>query len=234
MAPPVSADLERAPPLAEQIYQRLRYQLRTGAFAPGERLVESNLAQQLLVSRSPVREALGRLAADGLLESRGSGFQVVKPTPQDMAEIFEMRRLLEPAAARQVAGARDTTLARELADSFEQARLAERAEDFTAFAEANYSFRTAWVARVPSRRLRDTILRFDDQAGFVRRTTLVLPAARADALALLKRHVSAFRAGDADAAAAAAEQFVDAAARFYFQQTPHDSPESSNSSQTAT
>jgi DNA-binding GntR family transcriptional regulator len=181
-----------------------------------------------------VREALGRLAADGLLESRGSGFQVVKPTPQDMAEIFEMRRLLEPAAARQVAGARDTALARELADSFEQARGAERAEDFTAFAEANYRFRTAWVARVPSRRLRDTILRFDDQAGFVRRTTLVLPAARADALALLKRHVSAFRAGDADAAAAAAEQFVDAAARFYFQQTPHNGSESSSSSRAPT
>jgi DNA-binding GntR family transcriptional regulator len=234
MALSVSADLERAPPLAEQIYQRLRYQLRTGAFAPGERLVESSLAQQLLVSRSPVREALSRLAADGLLDSRGSGFQVVKPTPQDMAEIFEMRRLLEPPAARQVAGIADPALARELADSFEQARVAERAADFTAFAEANYRFRTAWVARVPSRRLRDTILRFDDQAGFVRRTTLVLPAARADALAILERHVRAFRSGDADAAAAAAEQFVDAAARFYFAQVPHDADDSATSPQAAT
>ncbi len=234
MSLPVSADLQRAPPLAEQIYQRLRYQLRTGAFAPGERLVESSLAQQLVVSRSPVREALSRLAADGLLESRGSGFQVVKPTPQDMAEIFEMRRLLEPPAARQVAGASDAALAHELAGGFEQARVAERAEDFTAFAEANYRFRTAWVARVPSRRLRDTILRFDDQAGFVRRTTLVLPAARAEALALLERHVSAFRAGDANAAAAAAEQFVDAAARYYYQQMPHDAALSAPSSQAAT
>jgi hypothetical protein len=86
---------------------------------------------------------------------------------------------------------------------------------------------------VQSRRLRDTILRFDDQAGFVRRTTLVLPAARAEALAILKRYVSAFRTGDAGAAAAAAEQFVDAAARYYWQMQ-HDVPEPANSAQAAT
>jgi DNA-binding GntR family transcriptional regulator len=216
MSTPAFADLQRAPPLAEQIYQRLRYQLRSGVFAPGERIIESNLAQQLLVSRSPVREALSRLAADGLLESHGSGFRVTMPTPQDLTEIFEMRRLLEPAAARQVAGVADATLMRELAGSLAQARTAEQAEDFAAFTDANYRFRAAWVAGVPSRRLRETILRFDDQAGFVRRATLVLPEARADALGLLERHLSAFRAGDANAAAAAAEQFIDAAARYYY------------------
>jgi DNA-binding GntR family transcriptional regulator len=226
MSPPGLADLKRAPPLAEQIYQRIRHQLRTGAFAPGERMVESTLAQQLSVSRSPVREALSRLAADGLLESRGSGFQVgfqvIRPTRQDMAEIFEMRGLLEPPAARQVAGLTDAALIKELAARFEQARAAERGEDFTAFAEANYEFRAAWVARVPSRRLRDSILRFDDQAGFVRRTTLILPAARADALSGLTRYLKAFRAGDADAAHAAAAQFVDAAAHYYFNEVRGD------------
>ncbi|MBI3436250.1 MAG: GntR family transcriptional regulator [Proteobacteria bacterium] len=209
------ADLQRAPTLAEQIYQRLRYQLRSGTFAPGERLVESNLAQQLIVSRSPVREALSRLAAEGLLESRGSGFQVVLPTAQDMAEIFEMRRLLEPPAARQVARAVTPELVDNLAAVLERARIAERAADFAAFAEANYAFRTAWLARVPSRRLRDTVLRFDDQAGFVRRTTLVLAPARADALALLQRFTVSFRAGDEDAAAAVTAEFVDVAARYY-------------------
>lgn len=215
MSLPAFADLQRAPSLAEQIYQRLRYQLRAGTFAPGERLVESSLAQQLVVSRSPVREALSRLSADGLLESRGSGFQVVMPTPQDMAEIFEMRRLLEPPAARQVARAVTPELADELTAALERARAAALAADFAAFTDANYGFRAAWVAGVPSRRLRDTILRFDDQAGFVRRTTLVLAAARADALALLERFAISFRAGDEDAAAAVTEEFIDAAARYY-------------------
>ncbi len=217
MADPAFADLQRAPALSEQIYQRLRYQLRSGTFAPGERLIESNIAQQLAVSRSPVREALSRLAADGLLESRAGGFQVVMPTPQDMVEIFEMRRLLEPPAARQIARAMTPELTGELTEALARARSAEKANDFAAFTDANYAFRAAWVARVASKRLRETILRFDDQAGFVRRTTLVLPAARAEALALLERFLVSFRDGDANSAADAAKEFIDAAARFYRQ-----------------
>jgi len=210
-----SPDLQRAPPLAEQIYRRLRYQLRSGAFAPGERLVESSLAQQLAVSRSPVREALSRLAADGLLAPGHGGFQVASPTTDDMVEIFEMRRLLEPPAARQVARTTTADLIAALDDALERARAAERASDFGAFAEANYGFRAAWVGRVANRRLRESILRFDDQAGFVRRTTLVLPAARADALALLERLWAAFQAGDAKAAGTLTTQFIDAAERHW-------------------
>jgi DNA-binding GntR family transcriptional regulator len=139
------------------------------------------------------------------------------PTMQDMAEIFEMRRLLEPPAARQIARAMTPDLTAELTEALARARSAEKASDFTAFTDANYGFRAAWVARVASKRLRETILRFDDQAGFVRRTTLVLPAARAEALALLERFLISFSAADANAAAATAEEFIDAAARFYRQ-----------------
>lgn len=215
MSLPALADLQRAPSLAAQIYERLRYLLRSGAFAAGERLVESNLAQSLLVSRSPVREALSHLAADGLLVRSGGGFQVVKPTAQDMIEIFEMRRLLEPAAARQVARTMTPALARELTDALARARAGDESGDFAAFTEGNYGFRAAWVGHVQSRRLRETILRFDDQAGFVRRTTLVLPAARAEAIAMLERYLAAFRARDEDAAAAVTDGFIDAAERYY-------------------
>lgn len=210
-----ASDLQRAPSLSEQIYQRLRFQLRAGAFAPGERLVESNVATQLAVSRSPVREALSRLAADGLLDLRSGGFYVALPTPQDMAEIYEMRRLLEPTAARQVARAMTPALADELKALSDRAHAADKAGDFAAYTEANYSFRTLWVGQVPSRRLRETILRFDDQAGYVRRMTLVRDNARAEALALLERFVAAFAAHDEDAAAAATEAFIDGAERHY-------------------
>src|SRR5258708_18304416 len=99
MQPDDVAEVRRAPPLAEQIYLRLRQQLRSGALAPAERLVDAALAQSLNVSRTPVREALSRLAAHGLLETQGGGFQVVTPTGADMEGIFQMRRLLEPPAA---------------------------------------------------------------------------------------------------------------------------------------
>jgi DNA-binding GntR family transcriptional regulator len=209
------AEIRRAPPLAEQIYLRLRKLIRSGNLAPAERLVDAALAQSLKVSRTPVREALTRLAADGLIETRGGGFQVVTPTTADMDEIFEMRRLLEPPAVRQAAALAAAAALAQLDEALEEARRAERAEDVTAFMAANYAFRAAWIAQVPSSRLREAILRMDDQAGLVRSRTLVLPAARAEALGLLEAMMPAFRARDGAAVAALTRQFIDAAARFF-------------------
>ena len=209
------AEVRRAPPLAEQIYLQLKQLLRTGTFAPAQRLVDATLAQQLNVSRTPVREALSRLTADGLLETRAGGFQVVTPTDEDMTEIFEMRRLLEPPAARQAARLAGNATHAALRDVLAQARGCVAADDFTQFAAANHAYRTAWVSAVPSRRLRETILRFEDQAGLVRRRTLVMPAARADALALLEEMTSAFEQRDAAGAEQASRRFVDAAEHYF-------------------
>lgn len=215
MASPALAELRRAPALADQIYLRVRFQLRAGTFAPGERLVETALAQELAVSRSPVREALSRLTADGLLESGGNGFQVAMPTRQDMAEIFDMRRLLEPTAARRVARTADGALTAALFRAFLRTRTAHADGDFPEFLSANYDFRAAWVERVPNQRLAGSILRFDDQAGFVRRTTLVHSHARDEVLALLERYLDAFERQDEDAAAEVTEAFIEGAERHY-------------------
>src|SRR5437763_6343326 len=143
------AQVRRAPPLAEQIYLQLKQLLRTGAFAPAQRLVDATIAQQLNVSRTPVREALSRLTADGLLETKAGGFQVVTPTSQDMTEIFELRRLLEPPAAHQAARLAGSATHAMLRDALAQARGCVAADDFTQFAAANHAFRTAWVLAVP-------------------------------------------------------------------------------------
>jgi DNA-binding GntR family transcriptional regulator len=209
------AQLSRAPALSEQIYRQLKQLLRSGAFAPAERLVDAALAQRLNVSRTPVREAMSRLAADGLIETRAGGFQVVTPTERDMSEIFEMRRLLEPPAAAQAARLAGTDMHAQLHEALAQAHAAAQAEDAMAFATANSIFREAWASQVPNRRLRETILRFNDQAGLVRRRTLVMPAARADALALLEKIVAAFDRRDEAAVARLTSDFVDAAERFF-------------------
>lgn len=215
MAPLALDELKRAPALADQIYLQLRLRLRSGVYAPGERLVESALASALSVSRSPVREALARLVADGFLDSGGVGYQVVAPTADDMAEIFEMRRLLEPVAARQVARRADRALLGKLAEIRARAEAAHQADDFSRFLAANYDFRAGWVGEVPNRRLAESILKFDDQAGFVRRTTLIHPKAREEVLQLMTQHLDAFRANDEAAAAKAADGIIDGAERYY-------------------
>ena len=69
--------------------------LRTGALAPGERLVEVTLAKQLGVSRTPVREALFQLASDGLLAESSRGYMLPVHTTEEIRDRLEIRRLLE-------------------------------------------------------------------------------------------------------------------------------------------
>ncbi|WP_118135880.1 GntR family transcriptional regulator [Oceanicella sp. SM1341] len=218
---PDSDRIQRNPPLADQVYRGLRELMREHAFKPGERLVEANLARRLDVSRTPVREALSRLASDGLVEFQDGGVAVLRLTLEDVEEIFEIRRLLEPHAAAQVA----VSLTAEDHAAFRDALArAEAARSVIEFAEANIAFRGLWVSRIANRRLRKTLLRFDDQVSLVRRTTLVDPRARSVALDGLHRLAAAFLAGDAERAAAEMSEFVDSAFEFFEAAFPEDRP----------
>ncbi len=70
-------------------------------FSPGERLLETSLAKELGMSRTPVREALGQLASTGfLVKAEGSrGYQIPVLTPKDIEDVFFMRGILESKAA---------------------------------------------------------------------------------------------------------------------------------------
>ena len=88
----------------DRVYAELRRRLMAGAFLPGERLREEHIASELDVSRTPVRAAIERLVADGLVrheERRGA--VVVGWADRDIDEAFELRMLLEPYAARTAA-----------------------------------------------------------------------------------------------------------------------------------
>ncbi len=82
--------------IREQVYKILRDDICQGVYAPGTRLQEVELAQSLNVSRSPVREALRALAADGLLlEIPNRGVYVKEFTVKDIEEIYDLRVMLE-------------------------------------------------------------------------------------------------------------------------------------------
>lgn len=81
-------------------YSELRAFLQSGALGPGDRLGEVELAERFGISRTPVREALRRLAADGLVEiSPNRGARVIEWSLQEMQEIFELRAMLEGKGA---------------------------------------------------------------------------------------------------------------------------------------
>ncbi|WP_144795132.1 GntR family transcriptional regulator [Kocuria palustris] len=85
----------------QRVYEQLRTEILDGDLAPGLPLAEVEIAQRFGTSRTPVREALGLLVADGLAEqSSGRGTSVTPVSTDDLLPLFEVREALEVQAAR--------------------------------------------------------------------------------------------------------------------------------------
>jgi DNA-binding GntR family transcriptional regulator len=94
-----------APSLVELAVRRLRAEIVSGAFAPGERLVEEQLTRRLGISRAPLREALRLLGQQGLVEHLPRrGVRVVALSARDIDELFSLRDVLERFALECVLG----------------------------------------------------------------------------------------------------------------------------------
>ncbi len=93
---------------SERVYAALREEILEGTLAPGAPLGEIEQSERLGVSRTPLREALSRLQADGLVEARGGrGLVVTGLSPSDVQALFELRAALEVKAAGLAAARRD-------------------------------------------------------------------------------------------------------------------------------
>lgn len=80
----------------ERTVGTLRAMILSGELLPGEKMIQADLAERLNVSRVPVREALSRLHAEGLLTYKpNTGFTVVRFNGEELSEVYLMRRLLE-------------------------------------------------------------------------------------------------------------------------------------------
>ena len=80
----------------EKTYDYLKANILSGHFIPGERLAEEHLAEELGVSRTPVREALHKLEQEGLIEPLESrGFRVPQDSPEEIEDLFDIRTVLE-------------------------------------------------------------------------------------------------------------------------------------------
>jgi DNA-binding GntR family transcriptional regulator len=89
--------------LGDEAAERLRAAIRTGTLAPGTRLVERELAERLGVSRIPIREAIGRLVEEGLVQKLPHrGAVVYTPTRAEIEEISSLRVVLERFVAERV------------------------------------------------------------------------------------------------------------------------------------
>lgn len=201
--------------LREQIYDHLRERIHAGLLTFDERLVDIDIANKFGVSRMPVREALMQLVHDGMLESTTRGFMLRRYSDEEIAEIFEIRRLLEPAAAMIAAKNMTDTVLATMDSAIDAGIKASDADDFVAFVIANAMFRRAWLAQVPNSQLVAALARYIDHVQIIRLVTLSQRPVRDDVLGRLRSIHDAFKAGDAESVSTLFKQHVDAAVLAY-------------------
>ena len=164
--------LSRHGNLSDRIYTELRLRLQRLPLGPDDRLLDLEVAAAYGTSRMPARDALLRLVTEGYLVGTTRGFVVPVLSLDDVREIFEVRRLLEPAAIASVAKQIDAGAVDELNKALKRARQAALNNDGEEMTLANMAFRDTWLSRVKNKRLSATIARFVDHVQTVRINTL--------------------------------------------------------------
>ena len=138
-------ELDRSP-LSDQIYSMIKRMIRESVLRPGDRLVESQLAKQLKVSQSPVREALKRLTHDGLVHQVRHHGSFVADYSRDEAEQARVARVaLEEIAGRFACGRLDAAAREALESLIGDMSRAAATNDVTAFREFDFEFHRAVI-----------------------------------------------------------------------------------------
>ena len=105
--PPQLIKIESSPDLVDQVYRSLLDAISEGAMAPGTRIMQEDIAEQLAVSRQPVLQALRLLKKDGfVLDAPGRGVLVAPLDADWLIQIYQVRSALDALAARLAAKAR--------------------------------------------------------------------------------------------------------------------------------
>jgi DNA-binding GntR family transcriptional regulator len=135
-------------------YEEIRDAIIGLRLQPGDSLREAALAERLGVSKTPVREALGRLEKEGLVETTSfKGAVVSSYSREDLIEIYELRELLEGAAARTAADRSSTETVDRLRDIVERSRELRAAGDLDALADLLGEFDDVVYAQVENSRI---------------------------------------------------------------------------------
>jgi DNA-binding GntR family transcriptional regulator len=208
---------------ADLVHRRLKEEIELGELAPGTPLSELSLVERTGASRTPVREALRRLAAEGLVDLvPRQGARVSRVSLQSVRDLFDFRSLLEPAAMRQAteAAAVDPTLRRAFASlRTEFARIERRAPSQArsrAFYEIADRFDWAIIGATPNEHLRRTIAELRPHTARLRNLSHVDPRRVEVSVAEHLRMCDALLAGDADEAAAAMAEHLAQSVRTIF------------------
>ncbi|MDT8344000.1 MAG: GntR family transcriptional regulator [Thermohalobaculum sp.] len=198
-------------PQGQSAYLRLLDEIRRGALPPGARLRESELAERLGISRTPVREAIRMLESDGLVvHAPRAGATVRRLDHSEVVELYEMRAVLEGAAARLAARAAGEAEIAELEAL--NAEIASAPDAATAY-ELNRQFHRLLLEAAKNRYLVRSMNALQQTLTILGPTTLADPERAEQAVAEHARVLAALAARDGARAEAEMRAHIEAAHR---------------------
>ena len=203
-------NLDNYKPLRELVFEALREAIISGQLRPGQRLMEVQLAEELGVSRTPVREAIRKLELEGLvLMIPRRGAYVAKISMKDIADVFEIRAALEGLAA-ELAARRSTP---EEIESLERSlvKIRECADngDIQACIELDTIFHEQLMSASHNDRLVQIIANLREQIQRFRSTSLAHPGRMKLAWEEHKIIVEAIAQGDTELARRLAYEHIE-------------------------
>jgi DNA-binding GntR family transcriptional regulator len=144
--------------LAEQAFNLIKKDIISGKLAPDEELPEKKLAEELGISRTPIREALKRLAAEGLIMISDAKMATVASfTEEDALQFLEIRELLEVYNLEIIADTFQDRLLEELKENLESQWQAIKEDCYEEFIELDREFHLLLAKENPNPKLRDMI-----------------------------------------------------------------------------
>jgi len=212
----IDAEALRTRSRGDFVYESLRDAISDGRIAVGERVREEEIARNLGVSRTPVREALQRLHQRGLLVfGNGRGLVVAELSQHQVLQLYAMREILEGSAARfaaQHANATDVTILYR-----QQKELAEAKPDALLLVTLNRRFHQAIYEAAHNQYLMQTLNMLHDSLALLHNATFRVPSRRSESDEEHRRIVAAIEKRDPDAAEEAAREHIRQAQRTRFE-----------------
>jgi len=130
--------------LVDEVAQELRDRIYAGTYAPGQQLRQEQMAEELQISRTPLREAMRILESEGLLYSEpGRGARVVSADVKQLLAAYRMREVIDGLAARLAAESPDAARRAQLSQMLERQRAALRPWQPALYAVSNVEFHIA-------------------------------------------------------------------------------------------
>ncbi len=209
---PLVPVVQEAAPLRRKISASLRSAVQTGALAPGARLVEKDLCQDLNVSRTSLREAMRELEAEGLLTRGARGLAVAQITQTEARNIYAVRSALEGLVAAQFASNATQAHAAALDEVVGALRRAYAINDFPAIVSEKDRFYEILCLGAGNLVVLDLLTRLNSRINRLRSLSRSNPARGAASLREIEAIADALRARDPETSRAAAVAHVEKAA----------------------